>query len=340
MADQDFNIKVVTTADTTGLRQTSAEMDAVKRKADSFAAAQKQKLAEAEAKWAASPLNPKNASASSSGGDVSATVGLTGSAVGVGTIITLLTSAISKWREFNAEQDRWIDGMIKAQEHVRALGESILDMQDKARDAARVGTEPLYQSFIRLQQVIIRLKTEQSLLNLPTQGEEWKKLAGNIAIAEAQLKGVTSELNQQKKIATETAQKNAEAAASLMKGALQTAQPQVQAAIKNEEAARRAREAGQERDADLFQKSAEAFKNRFTPAERDEYEGLNRPTRLGRTAGPGESQQALDDIARNKINFDRQLRGEAPLPVGDAGGNQELIQAINDLKNDLVGLWR
>lgn len=334
MADQDFNIKVVTTADTTGLRQTSAEMDAVKRKAEQASAAQKQQLAAAEAKWAASPVNPKNAAAPAAGaaGD---TVGLTGSAVGIGTIVTLLTSAISRWKEFNDEQDRWIDGMIKAEEKARALGESILDMQDKARDAARVGTEPLYQSFIRLQQVIIRLKTEQSLLNLPTQGEEWKKLAGNIGIAEAQLKGVTSELQQQKKLAEETAQKNAEAAASFLKGAVQTAQPNVQAALRNEVAAEKARAQGAEKEADQFQKTADQYKKQFSQSEREEYEGINRPTRLGPKAGPGESQQALDDIARNKINFERQLKGEPPLPPKPQG-NEDLLAALNQL----IDLWR
>ncbi len=298
MADQDFNIKVVTTADTTGLKQTAAEMEAVKEKSTSV------------------------------------TSGFGSTAVGIGTITTLLFGAINRWKAFNDELDLAVEKMDKAQEKMRELGDSIIDMQDKAISAARIGVEPLYQSFIRLQQEIIRLKTEQNLLDLPRQGDEWKKLAHDLTIVESQLKGVTSELNKQKKAsedATASAEKLAEAneraASSFLKGAVETAQPQVQAVLKNEEAARQAREAGAEKDAELYQKTADQLKSSMSQAQREEYEGLTRPTRLGPKAGPGESQAALDEIARNKINFERGLKGEAPLPA-QPQGNDALSQAI------------
>jgi hypothetical protein len=270
MADQDFNIRVITTADTSGLRATSAEMDAVARKADAAAAAAAKQMADAEAKWARSPLNPRNAApAGGPGAGPSDTAGLTGSAAGLGTIITLVTVAINKWKEFNAEQDRWVDGMIKAEEKARALGESILDMQDKARNAARVGTEPLEQSFIRLQQEIIRLKTEQSLLNLPEQGEEWKKLQQDINITASQLKAVTNELEKQSTEAKKAAQAELEKRVPGLKAEepIKQAEAQTQRILMNEQAAARARAEGREKDAEMFEKSADAYKASATPQQ-------------------------------------------------------------------------
>src|SRR6476619_678849 len=99
MADQDFNIKVVTTADTTGLRQTSAEMDAVKRKAEDFASVTAKQVADAEAKWAKSALNPANAGGGGAAPPVAGGgAGLAGTAAGIGTIVTLLTFAVNKWK--------------------------------------------------------------------------------------------------------------------------------------------------------------------------------------------------------------------------------------------------
>lgn len=315
MPNEDFNIKVVTTADTAGLKATSAEMEKLKQQQATFASSSRQQAADSVA-------------------------GFTGTAVGLGTIIGLVTRSITLWKEFNAEQDKWVEGMIKAEAKARELGEAILEIQDKARNAARVGVEPLYQSFIRLQQEIIRLKTEQNLLDLPRQGEEWKKLNAEIAQDAALLKGVTSELQKQEAAAKKKAEADAEAAASFMKGAVASASPQTQAVLKNEEAARQAREAGLEKDADLFQKTADQLKASMSQSQREEYEGLTKPVRLGRKAGVGESQEAIDEIARQQINFERQLRGEAPLPQGNATGNQDLITAINDLKTELLGIWR
>ncbi len=194
MADQDFNIKVVTTADTKGLRQVGEQMDAIRKR-----------QAEAEAKWAKSPINPRNQVAAGGGGIAAlgggptpptgsgTSGGLTGTAVGLGTIVTLLTTGLNKWKEFNAEQDRLVDGMIKAEGELRKLGEAIVEMQDKAISARRDSTEPLEQSFIRLQQEIIKLKAEQSLLSLPTQGKEWDDLQKKINETQSALEKVRQE---------------------------------------------------------------------------------------------------------------------------------------------------
>ncbi len=196
MADQDFNIKVITTADTTGIRQTSRELEQLKNQQATFAeTARRQTAAAASA----------NQAASTSAG-VGGRGGITGTAIGVGTIVTVLTAAITKWKEFNAEQDRWVDGMIKAEGELRKLGEAIVEMQDKAISARRNSTEPLEQSFIRLQQEIIKLKTEQSLLDLPTQGKEWDDLQKKINETQSALEKVRSEAEKAGKTTAEPVQ--------------------------------------------------------------------------------------------------------------------------------------
>ncbi len=286
MADQDFNIKVVTTADTSGLVKTREEIQRVREAAEK--ARQDAGAKALFAREAAAPLTAPNQAAENAG--------LAGTAIGLGTIVTLLTTGIRQWKAFNAEQDRWVDGAIKAAEKARELGESILEIQDKARNAARVGVEPLYESFIRLQQEIIRLKTEQSLLNLPGQGEEWKKLNAEVSADQALLRGVTSELQKQAAEREKAAEKKAREEESFIKGAVETASPQVQLTLQKEAAARAASEAGQGAAADMFTRSAEALKRGMTAGQREEYEGLS--------------------------------------------GSKGVIDAIADLKRELVGIWR
>ncbi len=325
MADVDFNINIRTLADLTGIKLTEQQLKALQHAAidgNKEAISTLKQLSDAQ----------KQALGASS-------VGLTGSAVGLGTIVTLLTSAISKWRAFNDEQDKWVEGMIKAQEKSRELGLSVADMLDAMKSAERIDTEPLQVSFDRLKQKVIELKQEMKLAFAAGEYEDVKRYAGALGVVESQLHRVTSALDQKAKAsakAAEEAQKDAEASAreaqDFLTKAVQTSQPQTQAVLRNEEAARQARAAGREKEADLFQKTADQLKASMSQAQREEYEGLTAGPRLGPKAGPGESQSALDDIARNQINFQRQLQGQPPLPgkgeAGGAGGNQDLTQAI------------
>jgi hypothetical protein len=325
MPNEDFNIKVVTTADTSGIQQTAAGMEALKQQAEKI-------RQDAGAQALKTPAAPEK--------DLS----FSGSALGIGTIITLLTGAISKWKEFNAEQDRAVDNAIKAAEKMRELGDAILDMQDKARNAARVGVEPLYQSFIRLQQEIIRLKTEQSLLNLPNQGKEWEKLNAEISTDAALLSKVTSALKANEEQAKKTKEANDKAAESFLKGAVETASPQTQAVLKNEEAARKAREAGDQKSADQYQKTADQFKASMTQAQRDEYEGLQAAGRkpIGRRAGVGESQDAVDDVELNKLNNDIVQHGGKPVTKEQAArlNSDMLLQDIITELKQQTAIWR
>ncbi len=192
MADQDFNIKVVTTADTRGIQQVDAGFDKIAKR-----------QAEAEAKWARSPINPKNQGgggiAALGGGPTPTTpstgsgdAGFTGTAVGIGTIITLLTSAVNKWKAFNDEQDKWADGMIKAAEKSRVLGLEVADMLDAMKSAERIDTEPLQVSFRRLTQRVTELKTELHLAFGTGNYDDVKKYAAALAVVEAQLNRVTA----------------------------------------------------------------------------------------------------------------------------------------------------
>ncbi len=270
MADQDFNIKVVTTADTSGIRQTSVELDKLKQQQATFAETARRQAAAAAA---AKPIAPISGPA--------AEVGVTGTAVGLGTIVTLLTASLSKWREFNAEQDKWVDGMIKSQEKSRELGLAVADMLDAMKSAERIETEPLEVSFDRLKQKVTELKTEMQLAFAAGEFEDVKRYASVLGVVESQLHRVTSALDQKAKAsqkAAEEAAKDAQASAreaeSFLGGAVRTSSGQVKAALQQEEAARRARATGDERSADQFAKTSEQLQRSMTPGQRDEFSQL------------------------------------------------------------------
>jgi hypothetical protein len=193
------------------------------------------------------------------------------------------------------------------------------------KSAERIDTEPLEFSFDRLKKKATELKTEMHLAFEAGDYESAKRYAAQLRVVESQIDQVTSAI-ERKRQKTEQAAAEAEKAAererkaqeSFMEGAVAGSSAQTKGVLMNEQAARKARDAGRDRDADAFQKTAEQMKASMTQAQREEYEGLTKPVRLGRQAGPGESQSIIDDIARNNINFERQKRGEQPLPQGDA----------------------
>lgn len=176
MADQDFRINIRTIADTTGIQLTRQQLTALQTAA-------RQGNAEA-----ISALNKLKGAASD------ASVGFGGLATGFGTMIALATSGVNKWRAFNDELDRSVDLAIKAEAKMRELGEAIIETQDKMISQRRTATEPLADSYVRLQQELISLQTQQSLLDLPTQAEEWNKLQKQIQDVSNELKGVTDKL--------------------------------------------------------------------------------------------------------------------------------------------------
>ncbi len=282
MADQDFNIKVVTTADTTGIRQTSAELDKLKQQQATFAeTARRQAAAAATAKPVIAPAET--------------TAGFTGTAIGLSTIVTLLTASLSKWREFNAEQDKWVEGMIKSQEKSRELGLSVADMLDAMKSAERIDTEPLQVSFDRLTQKVTELKTEMNLAFGAGEYEDVKRIAAALGVVESQLNRVTAATQKQAAEAGKEREKQQKA----QQEAYGAASPQAQAILTNEQRAAKLRESGDQRvqaDAAAYEKTAEALKRGATPAQLAQYEQLKKM----KEGAPSE----LSDIEKNKKAYD------------------------------------
>ncbi len=354
MPDQDFNIKVVTTADTTGIRQTEAELTKLQRQQATFTeTARRQQAAAAAA--AAKPA------------PVIETVGITGTAVGIGTIITLLTSAVNTWEAFNDEQDKWVDGMIKSQEKSRELGLAIADMLDAMKSAERIETEPLQASFDRLKLKVIELKTEMQLAFAGGQYEDVKRYASALGVVESQLNRVTSAIERQTaetekaaKARDKATEKRLSEEREFTGKAFESSSAQTKAILENEERARKARAGGDERGADLFQKTADQLKKSATQGQLDEYEQLKKAllgeTRPGRKAGIGESQQLVDEIERNRLGDEQLRRDEAANPdlaetnkyIKQAGGkpitqaqadSDKLVNAIERLETKFDRYW-
>ncbi len=366
MADQDFNIKVVTTADTTGINQVDAGLDKIARR-----------QAEAEAKWARSPINPKNQTAAGGGGIASlgggpippgggggtAGGGLTGTAVGLGTIVTLLTRALSQWKEFNAEQDRWVDGMIKAEEKARSLGLAIVDMQDKARSAARIDFEPLEQSFTRLAHDAAVLKTEIQLAFESGNYEDVKKLQSDLNIVDAQLKRVTDSLAKQKAEAQKAAQSELEKRVPGLKpeDQVKEADAQTQRILQNEQAAAKARAEGNDKDAEMFQRSADQYKASATPKQLADLQRIHdlqnqlnpaapvTPYRQPQPGEPGGGETGTGGEYRKSAAQLRadQLENRQARESGIKDTRDESTKAMADrlaeiltLQREMLGIWR
>lgn len=176
MADQDFNITIRTIADTTGIRLTQQQLTALQTAA---------RQGNAEAIAALGKLKSAASDAS---------VGFGGLATGFGTMIAVVGMGINRWKAFNDELDRFTEKSIQATAKMREMGEAIIETQDKMISQRRTASEPLADSYVRLSQELVSLKTQQSLLDLPTQAEEWNKLQKQIQDVENQIKGVTDKL--------------------------------------------------------------------------------------------------------------------------------------------------
>lgn len=264
MADQDFNIKVVTTADTTGIQQTSRQLEQLKNQQVAFAETAKRQAAVAAVK----PT------------EVSAT-GVTGGAIGIGAIVTLLGTVISKYKAFEDEQDKIIERMEKARVKTYELGLEVADTLEAMKSVERIDTEPLDVSFDRLTNRVRVLKTELKLAFESGAFEDSKRLIAQLRVVEAQVDRVTAAIDREKQkteqaadAAEKLANKTARSDESFIKGAVQTAGPQVQRALLQEDAARRAEAAGDQRGADLFRKSSEQFQRSMTPAQSEEFKQL------------------------------------------------------------------
>ncbi len=380
MADQDFNIKVVTTADTAGIREVDAGLDKIARR-----------QAEAEAKWARSPINPINQRGAGGGGGIAAlggptppsvggdTAGLTGTAVGIGTIITLLTASINKIKQFEDEQDQLAERMMKATERSHELGLAVADMLDAMKSAERIDTEPLEVSFDRLRKKVGSLKTEIQIAFKSGDYEGVKKLVAALGVVESQFNRVTTAIDNQAAAKKRAAQSELDKRVPGLKpdDQVKESDAQTQAILKNEQAAAKARAEGNERDADLFQKSADQYKASATPKQladlqrihdlQDQLAGKTPagPTRQPEPGEPGGGEEGTGgpslkgEQAKQQRDFERQKtkdaaaeakrerdESNAKLRGENRAGNIEkqtkdpdLAKAIQDLSTKMDRYW-
>jgi hypothetical protein len=199
--------------------------------------------------------------------------------------------------------------------------------------------------------------------------------AGQQIQGQLKLLDALSRVETQRAAAAKQQQRAQQEAQSFTVNAIKTADQGAQRVLMNEEAARVARAEGREKDADMYEKSARQFEKGLTPGAREELESLRKaqggtePIAGGRKAGFGESQEAVNAMEKNRLafeemqkhglvspeieaqvklnkeNFERQMRGEAPIKsLGEktaAGGSgNPVVDAINQLKNDLLSVWR
>lgn len=288
MADKDFEIKVRTTADTSGIKETEAGLDRIARKETAEAARRARESDAAAAKWRASPLNPANAPVTGGGigalggagaaaapgagvGGAGLFGGLAAGAV-AGAVTAAISAIISGVQKLNEELDKQADTAIKTMERVRELQEAFRESVEWAEKLRGIRKLPLTEEIQALQFQLIRLRTEQSLVNQST--EDGVKAAAKY---QQQIDAVTNSLEQ----ATEKQKKLKEQAfveePAFVTRAFKAADPQVKALLEARIAAQRAQERG-EYFAPVYTREAEEAILRFrrvaTPEQRAEIEQL------------------------------------------------------------------
>jgi hypothetical protein len=179
MADKNLEILIKTIADTGAVDEVKAKIDELKASTDANAKAWKDVSAslgksESDVKAYASAL-AKATDDSAAGLTKLASI----AGVGIGSAIAgLFAATVQSLREFEQEEERAFEDMEKSRQKVIDMQTDILALQDAMISEARLGTEPLEQSISRLRQEIIRVRTEQGLLNLSTEEglKSWKAL--------------------------------------------------------------------------------------------------------------------------------------------------------------------
>ncbi len=365
MADQDFNIKVVTTADTSGIKQTSAEFEKLKQQAEKA-----RQDAGAAALFARVPPGGSAQSQGTPGDPVNTnlTRGFI-SAAGFGYIVARVINGIAEeTNKVTAELDKqgehlvdlsqkWTDmakaatssediakiaasgakeidelgkAIIKAANPDVSIGATIVDnlvkrfmnlgketedamgpneelaqalLQGLAQDQqamielnahaielgrtfedsfAKRQAEPLADALADVAKEMDKAKTEQDALTgamLRTKGgiDRYNELSSTLANLTRQTDLLTAadvRRQRQAEAADKARAKAAAAEDSFIKGAVGTADPNVQRVLQNEEAARRAQAEGRGNEADAFTKTAEAFKRGLGPSQLEELAGL------------------------------------------------------------------
>ncbi len=352
MADQDFNIKVVTTADTTGIRQTSAGFKQIQQdqeKASQSAAQlvssqargfigagsfgyivarvingiaeetnkvtaeldkQGAHLVELSQKWTdmakAATSSEDVAKIAASGAKEIEALGkaITNAATPDFSIgQTVVDNLIKRFMNLGRETE---DALGPNEELAKALFDGLaLDQQKLIEinaNAIELGrtfqkafekrqAEPLADALAEVADEMAKAKNEQDALTgamLKTQAgiDQYNKLSvtlGNLTRQTDLLTASDSRRQRQAEATARAAEKKASDQRQFEQSALESASPQAKAILRNEEAARQARAAGDERSADLFQKSAEQFRRSASPDQQSEALQLGKLLQDGNT---------------------------------------------------------
>ncbi len=342
MADQDFNIKVVTTADTAGLRQTTAEMDKLREKQAQQASQAGVEIgtvlgqligrlagigviyeglnnvrqvtseinrnsAESDKEWASLVSHFREAAVAARGitseGDA---LKIAGNALkDIDTIQTRIKAAT---QEEVGITGKWVDTFGHLVELVKSFGtaseeegrindniikERLADLQVQAAVAHQnavkeiENNEKILSQFREMENIPFRdafddinTQLEEARAKQAAWNADGKRNVQQYYEAGQQVQNLLRilnalEANENRRAASaKEAARAAREEESFLGGAAKTSMPQVRAALEQEDAARRARAAGDERAADQFTKSSEAFQRAMSPGQRDEFSQL------------------------------------------------------------------
>lgn len=325
MADQDFKIKVVTTADTSGIRETSDEIDKLKQKA-------------------ATPATAQIANISKLGEQITglATSFGTGLAGGLAVLGPALGIAVSGLRQLIDETNRYEEKVAELNEKIHEMNLSLIETFEWSEKLSNIHELPLAERIAALRYELQRLKAERDITNPQTMAEDWKKLMQQINQVSGALNSATSaqkrfddeQAKSAAKAAAEAAKKEAAEQKSFGENAYGSSSAQAKAILENERRAQRARDAGDEITADRFQKTADQLRKSATPDQRAEADQLAGKQPVGRKADVGESQEAVDQMERNRINNERAQKGQSPLKEGESSNMKSDLQAAVEAAMD------
>lgn len=260
-----------------------------------------QKAASEGNKQAISALNQLSAAQkAASSGGAGIAAGFLGGAA-IGAVSALVGIAANEWRKLNAELDKQIENAIKNAEVRRKEIDSILEITDAEIDERRLGLLPLKDQYNELGKEITRLRTERDLLNLPQQADEFKKLTAEINRTAREIDKVTNALQRQGE---------------------------------QEERNKKQRE----KDAEKERKEAESFAKGALETSSPQVQAALANEARARRAGIGTRES--DQLMETAQSFVRGMTQSEREEYQGLSGNKDVLDAIERLRQDLVGLWR
>ncbi len=181
------------------------------------------------------------------------------------------------------QQDQ--EQLIQMNAHAIELGRTFQDAFDKRK------TEPLSDALANVADEMSKAKNEQdgltgAMLRTKAGIDRYNELAVILANLTRQtdlLMQADARRERALEAANRAAEKELSQRRSFEEDALKSASPQAKAILRNEEAARKARAAGDERTSDLFQKTADRLKQSATPDQQSEASQLGKLLKDGNT---------------------------------------------------------